>query len=100
MAEHGCKWRGLPPQFGKWPTVYTRLNRWAKSGVLERVFEELQRQQLVRITLEAVSLDSPSVQVHPDGTGAMKKTVPRPSANPEEAGRPTCIWLPRMPGRP
>ena len=100
VAEHGCKWRGLPPQFGKWHTVYTRMNRWAKSGVLERVFAELQRKQLVRITLEAVSLDSTSVKVHPDGTGAMKKTVPRPSANPAGAGRPNFIWLPRMPGRP
>ena len=35
VAEHGCKWRGLPKQFGNWHTVYTRMNRWAKSGVLE-----------------------------------------------------------------
>ena len=100
VAEHGCKWRGLPIQFGKGHTVYTRMNRWAKSGGLERVFEELQREQLVRITLEAVSLDSTSVKVHPDGTGAVKKTPPRPLANPGGAGRPNFIWLPRMPGRP
>ena len=25
VAEHGCKWRGLPPQFGNWHTVYTRM---------------------------------------------------------------------------
>ena len=100
VAEHGCKWRGLPVHFGKWHTVYTRMNRWAKRGVLERVFEYLQREQIVRITLEAVSLDSTSVQVHPDGTGALKKTAPRPLANPGAAGRPNVIWLPRMPGRP
>lgn len=100
VAEHGCKWRGLPPQFGKWHTVYTRMNRWAKSGVLARVFEELHQEQLVRIPLEAVSLDSTSVKVHPDGTGALKKTAPRPSANPGGAGRPNCIWWPPMPGRP
>ncbi len=100
VAEHGCKWRGLPAQFGKWHTVYTRLNRWAKSGVLARVFEYLQREQIVRVTLEAVSLDSTSVKVHPDGTGAVKKTAPRPSVNPGGAGRPNFIWLPRMPGRP
>ena len=100
VAEHGCKWRGLPAQFGKWHTVYTRLNRWAKSGVLARVFAELQREQIVRVTLEAVSLDSTSVKVHPDGTGAGKKTVPRLSGNPEAAGPPNCIWWPQMPGRP
>ena len=98
VAEHGCKWRGLPPHFGMWHTVYTRMNPWAKSGVLERVFEELQREQLVRITLEAVSLDSTSVKVHPDGT--IEKNGPQAIGFPEAAGRPNFIWLPRMPGRP
>ncbi len=32
VAEHGCKWRGLPKRFGNWHTVYTRMNRWAKMG--------------------------------------------------------------------
>ena len=53
VAEHGCKWRGLPPRFGNWHTIYTRMNRWSKNGVLDRVFEQLQRAQLVRIKLEA-----------------------------------------------
>ncbi len=76
VAEHGCKWRGLPKRFGRWHTVYTRMNRWSKSGVLDRVFTELQRAQIVRIKLEAVSLDSTAVKVHPDGTGALKKRTP------------------------
>ena len=42
VAEQGCKWRGLPPRFGNWHTIYMRMNRWAKSGVLDRVFEKLQ----------------------------------------------------------
>ena len=100
VAEHGCKWRGLPSHFGNWHTVYTRMNRWSKSGVLARVFEYLQRAQLVRIKLEAVSLDSTTVKVHPDGAGALKKTALRPLANPGAAGRPKFIWLPRMTGRP
>ena len=74
VAEHGCKWRGLPPRFGSWHTVYTRMNRWSKNGVLNRVFEHLQREQIVRINIEAVSVDSTIVKVHPDGTGALKKT--------------------------
>ena len=97
VAEHGCKWRGLPPRFGRWHTIYTRMNRWAKAGVLDRVFEHLQREQIVRIKLEAVSLDSTSVKVHPDGMGARKKTDPKPSASPAAAGPPSFIWLPRMP---
>jgi transposase len=100
VAEHGCKWRGLPKRFGNWHTIYTRMNRWSKSGVLDRVFEELQKAQVVRIRIEAVSLDSTIVKVHPDGTGALKKTAPSASANPEAGGPPRFIWLPRMLERP
>jgi transposase len=96
VAEHGCKWRGLPKRFGNWHTIYTRMNRWSKSGVLDRVFEELQRAQVVRIKIEAVSLDSTIVKVHPDGTGALKKTDPSPSGSPGAGGQPRFIWLPRM----
>ena len=96
VAEHGCKWRGLPPRFGRWHTVYTRMNRWAKNGVLARVFEHLQREQIVRVKLEAVSMDSTIVKVHPDGTGALKKTDPRPSGSPGAGGPPRFIWLPQM----
>jgi len=78
VAEHGCKWRGLPTHFGNWHTIYTRMNRWAKKGVLANVFDELQKQQVVRINLEAVSIDSTSIKVHPDGTGALKKTADNP----------------------
>ena len=70
VAEQGCKWRGVPARFGPWHTLDTRRNRWAKTGVLDRVFAHLQKEQLVRVKLEAGSLDSPSVKVHPDGTGA------------------------------
>jgi transposase len=96
VAEHGCKWRGLPKRFGNWHTIYTRMNRWSKSGVMDRIFERLQLEQIVRIRIEAFSLDSTSVKVHPDGTGALKKTDPSPSANPGEDGPPRFIWLPRM----
>lgn len=96
VAEHGCKWRGLPSSFGNWHTIYTRMNRWSKNGVLDRVFERLQREQLVRVKLEVASLDSTIVKVHPDGTGARKKTAARPSASPAAAGPPRFIWLPRM----
>jgi transposase len=96
VAEHGCKWRGLPKRFGNWHTIYTRMNRWSKSGVLDRLFQKLQESQIVRIKIEAVSLDSTMVKVHPDGTGALKKTVRKPSASLAEAGQPRFIWLPRM----
>jgi transposase len=96
VAEQGCKWRGLPKRFGRWHTIYMRMNRWAKNGVLDRVFAQLQLEQIVRIRIEAFSLDSTSVKVHPDGTGALKKTARKPLANPAADGTRRFIWLPRM----
>ena len=100
VAEHGCKWRGLPKQFGNWHTIYTRLNRWSKNGVLDRIFTQLQQAQIIRVKLEAVALDSTIVTVHPDGTGALKKTARKPLADPAVGGPPRFIWLPRMLERP
>jgi transposase len=100
VAERGCKWRGLPSRFGKWHSVYTRMNRWSKSGVLNKVFEKLQLEQIVRIKIEAFSRDSTSVKVHPDGTGALKKTDHRLLESRAADGTPRFIWLPRMLGRP
>ena len=96
VAEQGCKWRGLPKRFGNWHTIYTRMNRWSKSGVLDRVFAQLQHTQIIRVKIEAVALDSTIVKVHPDGTEALKKTACKPLASPAADGLPRFIWLPRM----
>jgi predicted HNH restriction endonuclease len=40
------------------------------------------------------------VKVHPDGTGALKKTDRKPSASVAADGAPRFIWLPRMLGAP
>jgi transposase len=100
VAEQGCKWRGLPKRYGPWHTIYTRMNRWSKNGVLDHIFEQLQREQIVLIKIEAVKMDSTIVKVHPDGTGALKKTDRKPSESPAADGPPRFIWLPRMLERP
>ena len=96
VAANGCKWRALPQAYGNWHTVYTRMMRWSRAGVLDRVFEQLQRQRLLHVRIEAVCLDSTIMRAHPDAAGARKKTAPRPSGAAEAAGAPNCIWLPRM----
>ena len=75
VAEHGCKWRRLPKKFSNWHSIYSRANRWAKNGVLDRVFIALQENNSIYFKLDHVSLDSTIVKVHPDGTGALKKTI-------------------------
>jgi len=100
VMENGCKWRRLPERFGNWHTIYTRMNRWSKNGVWDRLFARLQQEGVLAVELRVVSLDSTSVKVHPDGTGAHKKTARKPSANPVAAGTPRFIWLPRMMSMP
>jgi transposase len=69
VMENGCKWRRLPERFGNWHTIYTRMNRWSKNGVWDRIFAKLQQVGMLSVELRVVSLDSTSVKVHPDGTG-------------------------------
>jgi transposase len=100
VMENGCKWRRLPERFGNWHTIYTRMNRWSKNGVWDRLFSKLQQEGVLSVELKVVSLDSTSVKVHPDGTGAEKKTARKPSENPVVDGTPRFIWLPRMMSTP
>jgi transposase len=93
VCEHSCKWRGLPQSFGNWHTIYTRFNRWAKNGVLERIFAALQEEQIISIDLETISLDSTIIKVHPDGTGALKKTDHNLSGSRKVGGQLKFIWL-------
>jgi transposase len=99
VAVNGCTWRALPERYGRWHTVYTRFSRWAKAGVIDRIFEELQVLNFLKIEIQAVALDSTSVKVHPDGTGALKKGALKPSAGAAADSTPKFIWLPRASSR-
>ena len=66
----------------RWHTIYTRMNRWSKNGVLDQVFEKLQLEQIVRIKIEAFALDSTSIKVRiRTRTGRSKKRPLKPSAS-------------------
>lgn len=69
VAEHGCKWRGLPKEFGNWHTIYTRMNRWSKNGVLDAIFTAMQKERIIQVAMTTVCMDSTAVKVHPDGMG-------------------------------
>jgi transposase len=96
VTENGCKWRALPKSYGNWHTVYVRMNRWSKSGVLQRLFEALQQEGIIRIRMEAICLDSTTVKVHPDGTGALKKEDSNPLEGQEADSPQKFIWSPRL----
>ena len=79
VAANGCKWRALPGHYGPWHSIYMRMSRWAKAGVLNTVFEQLQRQGLMNVRIEALSLDST--------TGDAPEARPLIEAmDPQEAG--------------
>jgi len=96
VAENGCKWRALPAEYGNWNSVYKKANRWAKAGVLERVFTALQKERIIAVNIEVLALDSTSIKVHPDAHGALKKRGNRPSGSQRAAGTPSFMWCPRM----
>ena len=76
------------------------MNRWSKAGVLDRVFARLQQEQIIAIKFAAVSLDSTTGKVHPEGAGALKKRGREPLVARVMAAPPRFIWLPRMLGVP
>ena len=99
VTENDCKWRALPETYGNWHTIYVRMNRWSKNGVLSRVFAALQTEGIIQINVEVVCLDSTSVKVHPDGTGALKKKENRRSKDHAEDSPRRFIWLPHLTDR-
>ena len=97
VAEHGCNWRGLPERFGKWYTVYKRLDRWAKNDVLGRVLEGLADEGIINLRVDTQSVDATIVKVDPDGRGARKMGFRFRSGSPGMGGPPRFIWSPPMP---
>ena len=78
VVMNACPWLDLPADYGRWHKVYTRMSRWAKVGVLDRVTEALQVLRLLMVRIEVVSLDSTNIKVHPDGTGAPRSGPSEP----------------------
>ena len=65
----GIPWRDLPERFGAWKTAHTRFNRWAESGVWERLFRALAEDS----DNEYAMIDSTIVRTHQHSAGAKKK---------------------------
>ena len=91
LVENGCKWRGLPKEYGDWHVICVRVNRWAKKGVLQSASLRLQQLGMIRIKVNVVSLDFTCIKAHPEGMGALKKERVSPSAEPGADGIPDFI---------
>ena len=64
--------------------------------MLDPIVAALQQVHILRLRVEAVSLDATDVKVHPDGAGALKKMANNRLESPEADQPPHCIWLARM----
>jgi transposase len=73
ICRSGCSWRSLPKEYGPWHTIYVRLNRWAKDGVLERVYEKMIEMRVIEKTVRITALDSTIIKAHEDGIIGDKK---------------------------
>ena len=43
ILRTGAPWRDLPPEYGKWKSVYNRYNNWSKKGYIEGILSELKK---------------------------------------------------------
>lgn len=71
IARTGAPWRDLPARFGPWNSVFQRFNRWAKSGVWQKIFQALQDPDL-----ESLILDSTTIRAHQHAAGGAGKKRP------------------------
>ena len=78
IARTGAPWRDLPPQFGRWGTVYQRFNRWVKSSVFDAVFASL----TTMLKMDVVMVDGTFVKVHQHGAGAPKEDAHQTNPKP------------------
>jgi transposase len=67
MARNGGPWRDLPPELGRWNTVWRRFDRWSRGGVWQRLFDAFQDPDL-----DWLLLDSTTARAHQHAAGARK----------------------------
>ena len=83
LTRTGVPWRDLPERYGPWKSVYNRFNNWAKRGVWERVFKQLQ----IDPDPEGSILDGSVVRAHLDAAGGKGGSNPMLWAALEEVFR-------------
>ena len=78
----GLPWRDLPERFGDFRVIHTRHMRWSKSGVWQRLFEQL----AAEADNEYAMIDSTIVRAHQHAAGAKGGTTKRNVSAAPKAG--------------
>jgi len=69
----GIPWRDLPERFGDFRVIHTRFSRWSKTGVWEKVFQQLADDA----DHEYAMIDSTIVRAHQHSAGAKGGSHPQ-----------------------
>jgi transposase len=69
VGKSVIQWRDLPERYGKWNSVYVRLNRWCKAGIWEKLFKDFKDKDR---GLKALMIDSTTVRANQEAAGAQK----------------------------
>jgi transposase len=67
VLRTGAPWRDLPPDYGKWITIYQRFRRWRNDGVWEKILETV----IDNPDFEWLMIDASHCKVHPHAAGAV-----------------------------
>ena len=90
MARTGAQWRRLPPDYGKWNSVFRRYRRWVETGVFDALLDTLA--ELAGRDRAADMIDSTVVRAHHCAAGIKKELGrPRRSAGPAAASPPSSM---------
>ena len=73
----GSPWRDVPPQYGRWQTVYGLFRRWQRDGTWQRILTALQEYaDAAGLITWDVSVDSTIARAHQHAAGARKREGP------------------------
>jgi transposase len=71
MVRSGASWRLLPPEYGKWNTVYRRFADWAEKGVWYKMLYYFAHDA----DMEYIMIDSTILRAHACATPKKKTSM-------------------------
>lgn len=86
----GAPWRDVPERYGPWPTLASRLRRWRRAGIWDRIFAAAQARADAegRLDWEIQFVDGSTTRAHQHAAGGKGGRTSKRSAGAGAATRP------------